>query len=137
MAPSNTLPSASCDSTGPTAPRRILIVEDNPDSRNTLRVLLELWGHQVEVAEDGVCGVEKALAWRPNAAVVDIGLPSLNGYELAQEVRAALGSQILLIALTGYSQYHDRRRALEAGFDHFMTKPADLDQLSQLLTAWN
>src|SRR3954469_19524091 len=82
------------------APRRVLVVEDNRDSRETLRVLLELWGYNVEEAEDGLEGVRKALAWRPEAAVVDIGMPALDGYGVAREVRANLGHHIYLLALT-------------------------------------
>src|SRR5438270_13379697 len=105
--------------------RRVLIVEDSPDSRETLKLLLELYGHQVEAAKDGREGVEKALAWEPEVAVVDIGLPGLDGYEVARRVRAALGGRVLLIALTGYDGAENRRRAFEAGFDHHLTKPAD------------
>ena len=115
--------------------RRILVVEDNPEGREMLQILLQVWGHQVEVAADGLQGVEKGLAWRPEVAVVDIGLPLLDGYQVARRLRAAFGDCILLIALTGYCQSEDRRRAVEAGFDVHLTKPADLDELSRLLTA--
>jgi CheY-like chemotaxis protein len=98
-----------------------------------LQILLELWGHRVEAAEDGLVGLNKALSWRPEVAVVDIGLPQLDGYQVARRIRAALGKRILLIALTGYGQPRDRQLAFEAGFDFHMTKPADLDQLSSLL----
>jgi CheY-like chemotaxis protein len=113
--------------------RRVLIVEDNPDGRATLQQLLQLWGFEVEVAADGLQGVEKALAWHPDYAVVDIGLPGLDGYELARRVRAAFDGHVLLVALTGYGQPEDRRRAFQAGFDAHLTKPADLSVLSQLL----
>jgi two-component system, sensor histidine kinase len=116
-------------------PRRVLVVEDNPDSRESLRMVLELYGYRVEVAEDGRQGVEMALAWGPDAAVVDIGLPLLDGYAVARRVRAALGANIRLIALTGYAQYSDRQRAFEAGFDAHLTKPTDLDELSRLLAS--
>jgi CheY-like chemotaxis protein len=113
--------------------RRVLVVEDNADSRQTLSLLLELWGYQVEQAENGVEGLRKSLTWRPDAAVVDIGLPLLNGYEVARQVRQALQEHILLIALTGYNQPRDRQRSIEAGFDYHLAKPADLDCLSRLL----
>jgi CheY-like chemotaxis protein len=113
--------------------RRVLIVEDHPDSRDTLRMVIEGWGHEVEVASDGAAGLQKVLDWHPDAAVVDIGLPVLDGYELAKEVRAKVGSKVRLIALSGYSQPQDRHRAAEAGFNVYLTKPADLDCLSQLL----
>ena len=116
-------------------PRRVLVVEDNPDTRETLCLLLRLSGFQVEVAGDGLEGVRKALAWRPEAAVVDIGLPVLDGYEVARCLRQALADRILLVALTGYGQPEDRRRAFAAGFDHHLTKPADPDHLVRLLQA--
>ena len=114
-------------------PRRILLVEDNPDGRETLRLLLTMWGHQVKVAGDGVQGVRVALDWKPEVAVVDIGLPLLDGYQVARQVRGALHDDIRLIALTAYAAPEDRRRAFEAGFDAHMAKPADLDELSRLL----
>jgi CheY-like chemotaxis protein len=114
-------------------PRRVLIVEDNPDCRDTLCQLLRLSGFQVEQAGDGPEGVRKALAWRPEAAVVDIGLPLLDGYEVARRLRHALDGLIRLIALTGYGQPEDLHRGFVAGFDHHLTKPADPDHLVQLL----
>jgi CheY-like chemotaxis protein len=114
---------------------RVLVVEDNTDGRETMTVLLRLLGHEVEAAKDGEEGVEKALAWRPDRAVVDIGLPVLNGFEVARRVKSSLGGRIRLIALTGYGSPGDRQQAYAAGFDAFMTKPADLDELSRLLTA--
>jgi signal transduction histidine kinase len=113
--------------------RRVLVIEDNPDGRETLRMMLEMWGHQVEVAADGQQGVEQALALRPEVALVDIGLPLLDGYEVARRVRAELGRDIFLIALTGYGQPHDHRRAFEAGFDAHLVKPAEPEELHELL----
>jgi signal transduction histidine kinase/ActR/RegA family two-component response regulator len=114
-------------------PRRILIIEDNPDGRETLRLLLQLWHHKVEVAVDGKEGVAKALAGHPDVALVDIGLPEMDGYQVASQLRQALGKTIRLIAMTGYGQFHDSRRAREAGFDHHFIKPVDPDELQQLL----
>jgi CheY-like chemotaxis protein len=114
----------------PEAGGRVLVVEDHRDSREALRILLEMWGYQVEVAEDGLRGAERALAWQPVAAIVDIGLPILNGYEVARRVRASLGANIRLIALTAYGQPEDRKRALEAGFDVHLVKPVELDTLA-------
>jgi CheY-like chemotaxis protein len=111
----------------------VLIVEDNPDGREALRLLVGQWGHQAEAAADGAEGVRKALAWRPDAAVVDLGLPLLDGFQLAREVRSCLGGGVLLIALTGMSHPESQRRAAQAGFDVHMPKPADLDVLQQLL----
>jgi PAS domain S-box-containing protein len=115
------------------AKRRVLIVEDDPDNRQTMKVLLELLGHEVFDAEDGVQGVEQAKANKPEVALVDIGLPGLDGLHVAQQIREALGDKILLIALTGYGQEEDRRRALDAGFNAHLVKPVELEQLTQLL----
>jgi CheY-like chemotaxis protein len=118
-----------------TRPCRVLVVEDNPDCRKTLCLLLTLNGFQVEQASDGQEGVRKALAWQPEAAVVDLGLPLLDGYEVARRLRAALDGRILLIALTGYCQPEDPNRAFAAGFDHHLIKPARPDDLVRLLQA--
>jgi two-component system, sensor histidine kinase len=114
--------------------RRVLLIEDNPDARNALRALLEVWGHEVHVAEDGPRGFEMALATHPEVVVVDIGLPGLDGYHVAKGIRTALGKdEVLLVALTGYGQPDDRRRALEAGFDLHLVKPVDPALLSAVL----
>jgi CheY-like chemotaxis protein len=114
-------------------PRRVLIVEDNADSRNTLRTLIRLWGHEVQAAADGASGVETALNWKPEVAVVDIGLPLLDGFEVARQIRADVGNGIRLIALTAYGDPADRRRGFDAGFDEYLIKPADVDELQRLL----
>jgi signal transduction histidine kinase/ActR/RegA family two-component response regulator len=115
------------------ARRRVLVVEDNADARKALRVLLQLCGHDVEVAEDGLSGVEKAVRLRPEVALVDIGLPKLDGYGVAREVRNSLGNQICLVALTGYGQPDDQRRATDAGFDLHLTKPVDPERLFETI----
>jgi CheY-like chemotaxis protein len=117
------------------ASRRVLLVEDCAESRETMEMLLTIWGHQVETASDGGEGVQKALAGWPDVAVVDLGLPVLDGYQVARQLRAALGEAIYLIALSGYAQAKDRERALEAGFNAHLCKPAELDELSRLLTS--
>jgi signal transduction histidine kinase/CheY-like chemotaxis protein len=105
---------------------RILVVEDNADARETLRLLLELEGHRVELASDGQIGLEMAIRTHPDVALIDLGLPGLNGYDLARRLRAAPGgTDIRLIAVTGYSQPQDRRRASEAGFESFLVKPVN------------
>ena len=121
-------------STADRGPRRVLIVEDHPDGRQALALLLRLWGFEVEVAEDGPQGLGKALDWHPDVALLDIGLPGLDGYEVARRVRAALDGHIRLVALTAWGQPEDRDRALRAGFDVHLTKPADPVALSRLLT---
>ncbi|SEK94253.1 Signal transduction histidine kinase [Stigmatella aurantiaca] len=113
--------------------RRILLVEDNSDARQALKDLLELWGHQVQVAQDGREGVALALEARPDLALVDIGLPGLDGYRVAEELRARAGQNIRLVAITGYGGPEDRSRAHQAGFDHHMVKPVKPDELNRLL----
>jgi CheY-like chemotaxis protein len=120
----------------PSSPfRRVLVVEDHPDARQSPRLLLEVWGHQVEVAPDGLRGVLVALAWKPEVAIVDIGLPLLDGYEVARRLRAAFDVTILLIALTAYRTPEDIRRAHEAGFDIHLAKPADPGEIRHLLAS--
>jgi signal transduction histidine kinase len=115
-------------------PLQILIVEDNQDGAETLRDLLELMGHQVEVASSGPAGLERARALRPHVAVLDIGLPEMDGYTLARRIRREkeLGAT-RLIALTGYGQKADRHRSRAAGFDHHLVKPVDVGELYHLL----
>jgi len=121
-------------SVSPSSPRRVLVIEDNPDARSALRALLEVWGHEVEVAEDGPRGFEMALANHPDVVVVDITLPGLDGYQVAQGLRTALGEDaVFLIALTGRAEPDDRRRALDAGFDLHLVKPVDPRVLSEAL----
>jgi len=115
-------------------PLRILIVEDDGDARTTLRKLLELRGHEVEDAADGISGVAKALGSCPDVAVIDIGLPGLDGYTMARQVRTALaGERMFLIALTGYGEIQDRRLTRGAGFDAHLVKPVKLEELYELL----
>jgi two-component system, sensor histidine kinase len=113
--------------------RCILIVEDNADAREALRVLLELEGHTVEAAAEGRQAIEIARAKDPDIALVDIGLPGLDGYEVARQIRAPQGRRPVLIALTGYGQAEDRQRAADAGFDDVMVKPVDPTALTTLL----
>ncbi|MEO5769115.1 MAG: hybrid sensor histidine kinase/response regulator [Polyangia bacterium] len=113
--------------------RRVLLVEDNADNRELLQELLELEGYEVVVAVDGAEGVGRALEFSPDVAIVDIGLPVIDGYEVARRVRAALGEQVTLIALTGYGRPEDRRRSAEAGFDTQLTKPVDFGDLRKVL----
>jgi signal transduction histidine kinase/CheY-like chemotaxis protein len=119
----------------PLPPRHILIVEDSADNRDSLQELLESQGHRVDTATDGEQGVECAIAGHPEVALVDIGLPRLDGYEVARRIRAAGGSDIFLVALTGYGQPEDRTRAVAAGFDVHITKPISFDELHEILSA--
>jgi CheY-like chemotaxis protein len=119
--------------TGTPGRRHVLVVEDNADAREMLRMALELDGHRVETAADGAGGVDAALRTTPDVVLVDIGLPGLDGYAVARRLRAALGDRVTLVALTGYGQSEDRRRASEAGFDAHLVKPVDPDVLGRTL----
>jgi len=116
------------------ASRHVLVVEDNPDARETLSMLLELGGHRVETAADGAAALEKALALQPELALIDVGLPNIDGYEVARRIRASHGiRRPYLIALTGYGSPEDRARAVEAGFDRHVVKPVDPETLSEIM----
>jgi CheY-like chemotaxis protein len=116
------------------APRRILIIEDNGDALEMLRAQLERDGHEVYTAADGPAGVEAAAAVRPDVALIDVGLPGFDGYEVARRIRAAAwGTSMRLVALWGYGQADDRRRALEAGCDLHVTKPVMPERLAEIL----
>jgi signal transduction histidine kinase/ActR/RegA family two-component response regulator len=113
---------------------RILIVEDHPDVRTMMKMLLEMQGFDVETANDGERGVEMIEFQKPNVAFVDIGLPGIDGYEVARRVRSrAENDAVNLVALTGYGQPKDREMAAEAGFDAHIAKPVDLNELTQYL----
>ena len=114
---------------------RVLIVEDNDDNRESMVVLLERLGHDASAVADGPQALERLAKAPHDLAIVDIGLPKMDGYELARRVRASFGSSIHLVALTGYGQPEDRERARAAGFDDHVTKPLDLNALMALLQA--
>jgi CheY-like chemotaxis protein/two-component sensor histidine kinase len=118
----------------PARQARVLIVEDNDDARLTLQRILQADGHLVSAARDARAGLEAAIAGSPNIAVVDIGLPGMDGYEFARALRERLGNGVRLIALTGYATHADRQRSAAAGFDAHLTKPVDLDRLLALIT---
>jgi CheY-like chemotaxis protein len=119
----------------PAAGRSILIIEDHDDAREALRALLELEGHRVEAAASGPRGVEIARQSQPDIALVDIGLPEVDGYEVARRLRTLAPSRPYLIALTGYGQPDDVKRAHDAGFDAHLLKPVDPDALAKVLSA--
>jgi two-component system CheB/CheR fusion protein len=129
------LAAAEGPSTAPDQPpKKILVVEDNDDSRRMLETLLKLDGHEVHVARDGEEGLEAIRRYRPVVAFVDIGLPTLDGYELARRVRdLGASANIYLVALTGYGRQEDRQKVLEAGFDEHLVKPLKRGDLEQIL----
>jgi CheY-like chemotaxis protein len=114
--------------------RRILVVDDNVDAAQSLAFLLQAEGHEVCIAHDGEQAFASAGDFRPDIALLDIGLPKRDGYAVAEAIRAEhWGKGMLLLALTGWGQDDDKRRALEAGFDFHLTKPVDLDQMNSLI----
>lgn len=114
--------------------RRLLVVDDNVDAAQTLGTILELNGHEVRLAYTGADGLRIATEWQPDVGVLDIGIPDLNGYELARGIRErSLDRQPVLIACTGWGQQEDVERAREAGFDHHLVKPVDPDAVLKLL----
>ena len=120
----------------PSTRRRILVADDNRDAAESLAMLLEMAGHEVRVAHLGRSALSLAQMFRPDTALLDIGMPDLSGYEVAQSLRREpWAANIRLIAHTGWGQDSDRRRALEAGFDHHLIKPVDPDQLTGLIAS--
>jgi PAS domain S-box-containing protein len=113
--------------------RRILIAEDSPDAAEMMSLMLSVKGHEVRVAPDGEQALAIARQFEPQIAFVDIGMPRMDGYEAARQLRALLGRRVLLVALTGWGQDDDRRRSAEAGFDHHLTKPPEPDVLDRLI----
>jgi signal transduction histidine kinase/ActR/RegA family two-component response regulator len=114
--------------------RRLLVVDDNVDAATSLAILLGRMGHDVSTAYDGLEAVQAAAAYRSDVVLLDIGLPKMNGYDAAREIRRQPGgNNVTLIALTGWGQEEDKRRAAEAGFDHHITKPIDVRALGRLL----
>jgi signal transduction histidine kinase/ActR/RegA family two-component response regulator len=116
--------------------QRVLIVEDHPDTALTLSTLVSLDGHEVELARDGFAALEIAPKFRPDVALVDIGLPGMDGFEIARRLRQLeCGRRCLLVAVTGYGQERDRRLALEAGFDHHLVKPVNVQLLAEVIAS--
>ena len=114
----------------------IVLVEDNDDIRESMQEFLLSLGHRVEVAGDGEAGLALILRLKPDVALVDVGLPTLDGYQVAERVRQVLDrSTVRLVALTGYGQESDRRRTQEAGFDAHLVKPAEMDALIDVLSS--
>lgn len=130
-------PAAPSDDQRPAAHgRRILVVDDNRDAAESPAEVLRRAGHEARVAYDGLGAVEAAGQFRPDVVLLDIGLPKLNGHDVARRVRGRpWGRGMVLVAVTGWGQDEDRRRAREAGFDHHLTKPVDPAALDRMLAA--
>ena len=121
-------------SNGSMAPgKRILLADDNRDAAESLAILLRLEGHEVDLAHDGQAALQCFAARRPDVALLDIGMPKTNGYEVARQIRANGGPDVLLIAVTGWAQDSDKAQSRAAGFDHHLTKPIEPDTLIGLL----
>jgi CheY-like chemotaxis protein len=117
-----------------TRPLRVLVVDDNVDTVSSFSMLLKASGHDVRPAYDGPTAVQAALDYRPDVVFLDIGLPGLNGYEVAKQIRQHLVlKSVVLVALSGYGQDSDRQTSLEAGFNHHLVKPARLAEMLQIL----
>ena len=119
---------------GPPQKRRLLVVDDNKDAAESMSMLLEMWGHEVAYAYDGPSAIERAEQWQPQAVFLDIGLPGMDGYEVAERLRELpQAKDAVLIAITGYGQEDDRRRSQRAGIDHHLVKPVAPDALRDLI----
>jgi CheY-like chemotaxis protein len=118
------------------AKRRVLVIEDNVDAAESLREVLEFGGHTVQLANNGGDGIAKSLSFRPDMILCDIGLPGLDGYEVARRLRAEKTlASVYLVALTGYALPEDLAKAKAAGFDEHIAKPASLERLEQILAS--
>ena len=115
---------------------QILVVDDNVDAADTLGMLLEINGHVIRSANDGTTGIALAEEFKPDLILLDIGLPDINGYDVARQIRtSAWGKEMLLIAVTGWGQDKDKELAESAGFNHHLTKPINLKVLNDILTS--
>ena len=114
---------------------RILIIDDNKDLATSLARLLRILGHDVQVVHDGHQGIEAARSYRPRVVLLDIGLPKLDGYQVARTLRQEGFHDTIIIALSGYGQEEDRRRSREAGMNHHLTKPVDVRTITQLINS--
>jgi len=114
--------------------RRLLVVDDNRDAAESMSMLLEMWGHEVAFAYDGPSALETAEQWQPQAVFLDIGLPGMDGYEVAARLRELpQAKDAVLIAITGYGQDEDLLRSRRAGIDHHLVKPVAPDALRNLI----
>ena len=115
-------------------PKRLMVIDDNKDAAESMSMLLELWGHEVMCAYDGQSALEAATQFRPDAVFLDIGLPGMDGYEIAERLRELpSASHTVLVAIPGYGQDEDRRRSRDAGIDHHLIKPVAPETLHKLL----
>ncbi|WP_280152930.1 ATP-binding protein [Piscinibacter sp. XHJ-5] len=135
LAPAQVVPAPAAGPAPAGARQRVLVVDDNRDAADSLAMMLELSGHQVAIAHDGEGALTHREAFDPDVVLLDIGMPGMNGYEVARRWREAGGTRTRIVALTGWGQEDDKRRAVAAGFDHHLTKPVDPDRLLAVLHA--
>ena len=137
-APRNQSPQDTVVETNPEAsPSRILIVDDNRDSARTMARILELDGHDVFCVYNGLAVSEQVATFHPDVLLVDIGLPGLDGYQVARKIRQDFAKEtLMLIAVTGYGGEDNHARAKGAGFDHYLVKPVNLKALQEILAGW-
>ncbi len=119
----------------PERARRILVVDDNLDALQGLKRLLERLGHEIYTAPDGPSALAEARAHRPGVVILDIGLPGMSGYDVADTLRREAAEGVVLIAVSGYAQDKDRERSRAAGFDRHLAKPVDLEELREIIDA--
>lgn len=115
------------------SPCRILVVDDNRDAADSVNALMELYGHKCRVAYDGKKALELLSAYEPQVALIDISMPDINGYDLAGEFRRRATHHMILCALTGWGEQGQEQKAIDAGFDHYLLKPADIDELLRII----
>jgi signal transduction histidine kinase/CheY-like chemotaxis protein len=136
VVPARPAPMQKVARSAPASRRRLLVVDDHRESADTLAMLLTVMGHEVEKVYDGQAAIELAARTHPDAVLLDIGLPVMNGYEVARALRnAPESSRMVLIAISGYGQDEDRRRSREAGFDHHLVKPVEPAELARIIDA--
>jgi CheY-like chemotaxis protein len=123
------------DEPPPPRPCRLVIADDNPDSADSLSLLMQMEGHEVTVVSDGISALSAIQTGHPDVALLDIGLPGVDGYEVARRVRQQHLVTITLIAVTGWGQAADKAKATEAGFDYHFTKPVEPEEIARLLNA--
>ena len=113
--------------------RRVLVVDDNQDAADSLAMLLGVRGEEVRIAYDGAKALEVERDFKPDVVLLDIGLPAISGYDVAERIRDKRGDKVLIVAITGWGQEKDLRRAEDAGIDHHFTKPVDFEALVALI----
>ena len=135
LATTQSVPATERPADEPRLERRVLVVDDNEDAANAMAMLVEEMGGEARVAYDGESALEMLQEYQPEVILLDIGMRGLDGYETCQRIRRVLGDRVLLVALTGFGQEQDKEKAMRAGFDAHLTKPADATALAGILAS--